>query len=186
VLSSIAVWLLLSQWTNAPTLHPLPVDFPTTAGEHSYPFRINSADRYFISISCKPEGPLQGKTIAVARETEAREIPCNLSIALSNQGHVVRQQQVDVMRPAYFTTNDGRLGFSLLYADLKELGDYRLAIDNTQDISYLDPTSPILSLTISDATIKSRIVIAGLMGWVCLAMGILGAIFAILGFAVRD
>jgi hypothetical protein len=186
VLSSIAFWLLLSRWSNAPTLHPLSVDFPTKAGEYSYPFRITSADRYFISISCKPEGPLQGKTIAMGRETEAAEIPCNLWIGLSTKGRVVHQQLVGTMETTYFTISDGRLGFSLLYVDLEELGGYQLAIDNRQDISYLDSTDPILNITISDATIESRIVIAGIMSWGCIAMGIVGAIFAMMGFIARN
>lgn len=186
-LSSIAAWLLLSRWSNAPTLHPLSVEFSTKAGEHSlYTFRINSADRYFISVACKPEGPLQGKTVASAGEEEAREIPCGLNIVLSARGHVVHQQLIDRMKPAYLTTVDGRLGFSLLHVDLKELGEYQLAIDNTKDLSYLDATDPLLKLSISDSTIKSRIVIAGIMSWVCLAMGIVGAIFAMFGFAVTQ
>src|SRR5258706_424758 len=79
--SSIAIWLLLSQWSKAPTLHPLSVELPTELEAHSlYRFRINSADRYFISIACKPEGPLK---VVSAGQEEAREIPCNLWLVLS-------------------------------------------------------------------------------------------------------
>ena len=186
VLSSMAFWLLLSRWSNAPTLHPLSVDFPTKAGEYSYPFRINSADRYFISISCEPEGPLQGKTITSGRETQAREIPCDLSIVLSTRGQVVHQQLVTTMKPAYFERQAGRLGFDLLYVDLEKLGAYQLAIENRKDIVLLNSTDPILKITISDATIKSRIVIVGIMDWGCIAMGIIGAIFTIMGFIASD
>lgn len=186
-LSSIAAWQLLSRWSNAPTLHPLSVEFSTKAGEDSsYTLRINSADRYFISIACKPQGPLQGQTVASAGGEEAREIPCDLNIVLSARGHVVHQQLIGRMKPAYFTTVDGRLGFSLLDVDLNELGEYQLAIHNTRDLSFLKATDPLLKLSISDSTIKSRIVIAGIMNWVCLATGIVGAILAMFGFAVSQ
>lgn len=186
VLFGIASWLLLSRWTHAPTLHPLSTDFSIKVGEYSYPFRINSADRYFISISCKREGSLKGKTIAMGRETEAGEIPCNLWISLSTQGQVVHEHLVEAMKPAYFEIEDGRLGFSLLYVDLKDRGEYQLDIENRKDLSALDSTAPILKVVISDATIKSRIVIAGIMSWGCVAIGIVGAIFAVMAFIVRD
>lgn len=163
------------RWANHPNYRPLTLSFPTAEGariDQSFP--VSTPERYFIHLVCRRSGPLDDKP---------KEIPCNISLTLSNRGSVISEKTVEALSLASFSNHE--LGYPLLYVDLYDKGTYNLSILNRRDLSFLDSSEPKVKVEMSVAAIGSRFILEGIVTYLCLGLGVIGLGLLASGLVLR-
>lgn len=172
---SLSTWLVVWRWANNPIYTPLTISFPTAEGariDESFP--VNTPERYFIHLVCKRSGPLDDKP---------KEIPCNISLTLSNRGSVISEKTVEAL--SLGSSSQDELGYRLLYVDLYDKGTYSLSILNRRDLSFLDSSEPKLEVEMSVAAMESRFILEAIVTYLCFGLGSIGLILLASGLVLR-
>ena len=185
LLLSVAAWIFLPLWPSNATTYPLIRTLQTSQGVHfNEAFMVPHPARYYLDLVCKAQGPLQIKgDLDAAKPFE--KIHCDMHVTVSDEHGTVVERRVRFSSAGSLW--NGQVRYNLLRSEEDVTpGIYTLAVDNRQDLQFLNPTEPRLELFLRPGDLEEQLWFRFFLTLYCLAGGIVGLALVGLGLVLAE